>query len=81
MLVHILPLVHQVMMYEWFGSQKLRHVVIYKTKKDHLKLNIPQFEKFISAFLYTDIKGSYYPQIIDIFIKKHISTKQRIYHS
>lgn len=68
--VHVLPLIHQIMIYEWLGSQKLRPVVIDKIKKDDLELNMSQFEKFISVFLYADIKGSEYPQIIENFVKK-----------
>lgn len=68
--MHVLPLIHQILIYEWLGSQKLRPVVIDKIKKDNLELNISEFEKFISVFLYADIKGSDYPEIIESFVKK-----------
>lgn len=65
-----LPLIHQVVVYEWLGSQKLRPVILDKIKKDNLTLNISELEKFMSIFIYSDIKGSDYPEIIKKFIKQ-----------
>lgn len=68
--VHVLPLIHQVMLYEWLGSQKLRPVFLDKIEKDKLELNISDFEKFITIFIYSDIRGSQYPELIENFVKK-----------
>ena len=68
--VQVLPLIHQVMLYEWLGSQKLRPVLLDKIEKDKLELNISDFERFISVFIYADVKGANHPDIIENFVKK-----------
>lgn len=67
--IHVLPLVHQIVIFEWLGSQKLRPVIVNKIEKDKTTLNISEFEKFLSVFLYADIKGGEYPKVIEDFIK------------
>jgi len=65
-----LPLIHQVVIYEWLGSQKLRPLILDKIKTDNLTLNISELEKFMSIFIYSDIKGKDYPEIIKKFVKQ-----------
>lgn len=67
--IKILPLVHQVVIFDWLGSQKLRPVLVDKIEKDKSTQNISDFERFLSIFIYGDIKGSEYPQVIELFAK------------
>jgi len=66
--IQVLPLIYQVVVYNWLGSQKLRPVLIDKIEKDKLTLNISEFEKYLSVFIYSDIKGADYPDIVEEFI-------------
>lgn len=68
--IKIIPLVHQVVIYNWLGTQKLRPVILEKIEKDKTTLNISEFEKYLSVFIYGDVKGGDYPDIIESFIKK-----------
>ncbi len=68
--IKIIPLVHQVVIYNWLGTQKLRPVILDKINKDKGTLNISEFEKFLSVFIYGDVKGGDYPDIIETFIKQ-----------
>ena len=67
--IRILPLMHQVVIFNWIGSQKIRPVIEEKMRKDILTTNVSEFEKFMSAFIYSDIKGSDYPETIKNFVK------------
>lgn len=67
--IKILPLIHQVVIYEWLGSQKLRPVILDKIEKDRLSLNISELEKFMSIYIYSDIKGTDYPKLVEHFVK------------
>lgn len=67
--IKVIPLIHQVVIYNWLGSQKLRPVITDKIEKDITTLNISDFERFLSAFIYGDVRGGDYPQIIEKFVK------------
>lgn len=67
--IKVFPLIHQVVIYNWLGTQKLRPVIEDKIKSDKTTLNISDFERFLSVFIYGDIKGSDYPRIIETFVK------------
>lgn len=67
--IRIIPLIHQVVIYNWLGSQKLRPVITDKIEKDKTTLNVSDFERFLSVFIYSDVRGSDYPQKIKEFVK------------
>jgi hypothetical protein len=67
--IRIIPLIHQVVIYNWLGTQKLRPVITDKIEKDKTTINISDFERFLSVFIYGDVKGGDYPQIIEKFVK------------
>ncbi len=67
--IQVIPLIYQVVIYNWLGSQKLRPVIIDKINKDKLSLNISEFEKFLSVFIYSDIRGADYPKKVEEFAK------------
>ena len=67
--LHILPMIHQVVIYNWLGSLKLRPVIIDKINRDPFTINVSEYEKYLSVFLYSDIKGIDYPEIVNKFVK------------
>lgn len=67
--IRAIPLIHQVVIYNWMGTQKLRPVITDKIKNDITTSNVSEFEKFLSVFIYGDVKGADYPQIIEKFVK------------
>lgn len=68
--IKVIPLIHQVVIYNWLGTQKLRPVIVDKIEKDKTTLNISDFERFLSVFIYGDVKGGEYPKIVENFVKK-----------
>jgi predicted MPP superfamily phosphohydrolase len=68
--IQIIPLIYQVVIYNWLGSQKLRPVIIDKMDKDKQTLNISEFEKFLSVFIYSDVRGVDYPEKIEQFVQQ-----------
>lgn len=66
--IKVLPMIHQVMMHDWLGTPKLRPIILDKIERDKTTLNVSEYEKFISVFLYGDIKGVDYPQIINNYV-------------
>lgn len=67
--IKVLPLIYQVVLFEWLGTPKLGPVVADKIEKDKLSSNISDYEKFLSIFTYADIRGSCYPSVIKNFVK------------
>jgi len=67
--IKVVPLIYQVVTYNWLGSQKLRPVLSDKMEKDKETINISEFEKFLSIFIYSDVKGAEYPEKIEEFLK------------
>jgi hypothetical protein len=63
-----LPLLHQLMMSDNIGTQKLSAVIREKIRKDQ-KTEVSEFEQFLSIFLYADIRGNDYTSIVSSFIK------------
>ena len=72
--IKVLPLIHQVVVYDWLGSKKIRTVLLDKMNIDGESINISDFEKYMSIFIYSDIKGTDYHLKIQHFVK---STKYR----
>lgn len=71
--IRILPLLHEIMLSDNLGSYKLADIIKGKIEEDMLDndVNISEFEKFLSVFLYADVKGPGYWELIQGFIKKH----------
>lgn len=67
--IKVLPLIHQVVLYEWMGTQKIRPILSTKIKDDLSNSKISELEKFISVFIYADIRGTNYPKIVEDFIE------------
>lgn len=64
-----LPLLHQMFLFDNIGSQKLTSVIRDKIYIDKKRDNISDFEKALSVFLYADIRGKEYNNIVSDFIK------------
>jgi hypothetical protein len=69
-----LPLLHEMFLFDNIGSQKLTAVIRDKINADKKKDNISDFEKALSVFLYSDIRGKEYDSIVSDFIKE-VKTK------
>lgn len=70
MFIRFLPLIHQVVLFEWMGSIKMSPLLNEKINKDFSDNNISEYEKFLSVFLYSDINGQNFRKHIDKFTKK-----------
>jgi predicted phosphodiesterase/DNA replication protein DnaC len=68
--IQVVPMIYQVVIFNWLGTQKLRPVLTDKMDRDKLTLNISEFEKFLSIFIYSDIRGAEYPERIEQFVKQ-----------
>ena len=67
--IRVIPLIHQVVIYNWLGTQKLRPVIINKIAEDKNTVNISDYERLLSIYIYSDIRGADYPTIIEEFLK------------
>ncbi|NDV82249.1 metallophosphoesterase [Bacteroides sp. 51] len=67
--VRILPMLHQILISDWIGTQKTKPVILEKINSDKLTLNISEYERFLSLFIYADIKGSNYQKMIKDYLK------------
>lgn len=67
--IKIIPMIHQVVLYEWLGTSKLRPVLLDKINLDDNTSNISNYERFLSIFIYSDIRGAGYPDLIEKFVK------------
>ena len=65
----ILPIIHQVTVYNWLGSLKSAPVIRQKILKDKYSVDISEFEKFLSVYIYSDIRGKDYPDYINSLYK------------
>lgn len=63
-----LPLLHELMVFRNLGTLKLSGVIKAKMESDS-NLDVSEFEKFITVFLYSDLRGSKYIDYLKIFIK------------
>lgn len=71
--LRFLPLLHEIMLSDNLGSYKLSDIIKGKIDNDQLNENnyISEFEKFLSVFLYADVKGPGYWEVIQRFIKQY----------
>lgn len=70
--LRFLPVIHQNLISDNLGTYKLAEVIKEKIEADKVSGNkavISEFEKFLSVYLYCDIKGDGYKAIMGDFIK------------
>ncbi|MBK0378930.1 metallophosphoesterase [Mucilaginibacter segetis] len=67
--IKMLPLINQVALYDWVGSPKLKPVILNKIEADKLNLSASEYEKLFSIYMYSDIRGSKYPEVVKGFVK------------
>jgi hypothetical protein len=65
-----LPFIHQIVLRYLMGTRKLSSVIRDKISLDLDEISISDFEKFLSVFLYADLKGNDYIEYIKSFIKQ-----------
>ena len=63
--MQLLPLIHQVTLFNWIGSLKSAPIIRQKILEDQDSINISEFEKFLSVYIYADIRGKNYVEFID----------------
>lgn len=68
--IRILPLLHQLLMSEWIGTDKTKLIIGEKIKEDKLNLSISEFERFLTIFIFSDIKGKEYKDVIKSYLKQ-----------
>lgn len=66
--IRLLPLLHQVLMSDWIGTEKTKLVIKEKIDKHNLNAGLSEYEKFIDIFIYADIKGAGYLNLIKDFL-------------
>ncbi len=71
------PLLYEIGLHYLLGTSKLSVVIREKIELDRNDQNISEFEKFLSVFLYADIRGKDYLEII----KKYVRTLKSKYFS
>lgn len=67
--IRLLPLIHQSLLHDWVGTLKMSGIIKDKIDRDRNNIEISELEKFLSVFIYSDIKGSQYPNEIKRFLK------------
>lgn len=67
--LRFLPLIHQIVIYDWIGTVKLSPILLKKMELDLKDNSISDYEKFLSVFIYADINGSNYRDHINKFLK------------
>lgn len=66
--IRLLPLLYQVMISDWIGSEKTKLVVKAKIDSHAVNLNLSEFEKFLDIFTYADLKGKNSFEIMKKFL-------------
>lgn len=66
--VRMLPYLHQTLMSEWLGTEKTKLIINDKINEDKLNLSMSEYEKYLSIFIYSDIKGKNAPNIYRTFL-------------
>ena len=69
--IKLLPLLHQVMISDWVGTEKTKLVIKSKIDNHTLTPNLSEYEKFIDLFTYADIKGKDSLELIKNYLKSN----------
>lgn len=66
--LRLLPVLHETLISEHMGTYKLTGVIKEKLFDDYKDDNISEMEIFLSTFLYIDLKGNNYTDVLNKFI-------------
>ena len=66
----IIPLLNEMSLFSLMGTKKLSVVMRDRMKNDLMNDNFSDLEKFISVFMYADIKGKDYEKYLKTLVKK-----------
>lgn len=77
-ILRILPNIHQELLSNNLGTFKLSEVFYKKVEEDNLNItNVSEFERFLSVFMYADVRGAEFKnvtvQFIQNFNKKYVA--------
>lgn len=79
--IHCLPMIHECMLKDNLSSFKLSEILQEKIKNDEAYVNngnanvLSEFERYLSVFLYCDVKGSKHKE----FLKNFLASFSRMY--
>lgn len=65
--IRLLPIIHQVTMFNWLGSAKLKPTIKARIEDDRNTANVIGIEQFFSVFIYSDLRGSDHSDIVKKF--------------
>jgi len=66
----VLPLINQLYLFYLLGTTKLSVIFREKIQADEKAIKISDFERFITTFIYADIRGTDYLKLVRGFIKR-----------
>lgn len=67
-MIRLLPVLHEELLHEHLGSYKLAEIMKGKIVEDKSDKTVSEFEKFLSVFLYVDVRGKDYSEVLDEFV-------------
>lgn len=69
--IRLMPLLHQVVVSDWIGTEKTKLVIQEKIESHPYTANISEYEKFMDIFTYADVKGKDSFDIVRSFLKNN----------
>lgn len=69
--IRLLPLLHQVMLSDWVGTEKTKLIIKSRIDNHPLNVSLSEFEKFIDIFIYSDIRGKDSFEIMKNYLKNN----------
>lgn len=66
--LRLLPVLHETLISEHMGTYKLTGVIQEKLQEDYIGNSVSEMEMFLSTFLYVDLKGEKYTEVLNKFI-------------
>ena len=67
--VRVLPLIHQILLFDWMGSSKLIPIIRQNLIPGKSKSGTYELERFFSVFIYSDLRGRNYQDEIKKYVK------------
>lgn len=71
LVIRLLPLLHQVVISDWIGTEKTKLIIKAKIEHHAFTTNISEYEKLLDIFTYADIRGNDYFDIMRDFLKNN----------
>jgi predicted MPP superfamily phosphohydrolase len=68
-ILQFLPWYHEMLINDNMGTQKLSQTLYRKIQEDKVNNDVSDFEKFLAVFLYADVRGQNYFEVLEDHIK------------